>query len=284
MKDTITIICPLYNAENYIRELDRNIRKQKNVVLTEIRYIVTESTDQTEEILESQGISYEHIKREDFSHSLTREKAAMTCNTDIVVFITQDIIIQNENWLHELVKPIISGEAEASFARQLCKDNSIEKYTRELNYPSQSRIVSKSDIEQLGLNAFFFSDVSSAVRKDIFVELNGYDNKKMGFNEDMYFAHKLLMSGYRIKYCAESEVVHSHTFSFKQQFERYRLSGAFFKENTFMDQYGTNKAGGNMAKHVLKRAIGERNWKVILHFVPNMAARFLGMKVGRYFG
>lgn len=281
---TITIICPLYNAETYIYNLNENLVKQKNVNVSEIKYIVTESNDRTEELLKENHISYELVTREEFSHSLTREKAALSSHTDIVVFITQDIVVERDDWLYELTIPIITGESEASFSRQLCNNNSIEKYTREINYPKKSRVVSKEDIRQLGLNAFFFSDVSSAVRRDIFVKLNGYDHKKMGFNEDMYFAHKLLTNGYRIKYCAESEVVHSHVFDFRQQFDRYRLSGAFFKENTFMNQYGTTKAGGNLALYVLKRSFQDRNWKVILGFLPNMAARFLGMKVGRYFG
>lgn len=36
-----------------------------------------------------------------------------------------------------------------------------------------------------------------------------------------------------------------------------------------------------MAKYVFKRAIQDKNWSVLISFVPNMAARFIGMKVGR---
>lgn len=281
---TIAVICPLYNAEQNICNLNNFILGQKNVNISSIKFIVTKSGDRTEGILRQNEISYELIEREDFSHSLTREKAALSCICDIVVFITQDILVERDDWLYELTKPIIEGEAEACFSRQLCNNNCIEKYTREFNYKAESRIVSKEDIGRMGLNAFFFSDVSSAIRRDIFVGLKGYDHKDLGFNEDMYFAYKLLMHGFRIKYCAESEVIHSHNFTYKQQFERYRLSGAFFKENAFLDKYGSNQAGFALAKYVLKRALEDKNWKVIFDFIPNMAARFLGMKVGRYFG
>lgn len=280
-EQTVAIICPLYNASEYILELNKNILKQKKVNILEIKYLLTESKDNTEKILKENKIEYKKIKKEDFSHSLTREKAAFDTEADVVVFITQDIIIEKDNWLYELVNPIFKGEAEACFSRQICTNNSIEKYTREKNYPNVSRIVSKDDIEKLGLNTFFFSDASSAIKRDVFVKLNGYDNKNLPINEDMYIAHKLIQNGYKIKYCSESEVIHSHDFSFKEQYDRYKLTGKFFKQNSYLDNYGTTKSGGGLAKYVLKRALQDKNIKVLIKFVPNMAARYIGMKVGK---
>ena len=278
----VDIICPLYNAEKYLLSLHENILKQKNVNIAKIKELLTESKDNTEEILKKNKLKYDLIKKKDFSHSLVTEKAAFKSNADIVVFITQDIIIEKDNWLYELVNPIIMGEADACFSRQLCKDNSIEKYTREKNYPSESRIVSKKDIKKLGLNTFFFSDASSAIKKETFKKLNGYDNKDLPISEDMYIAYKLIQNGYKIKYCAESEVVHSHNFTLRQQYDRYKLTGKFFKQNSYLDKYGTTKSGGGLAKYILKRALQDKNIKVLIKFIPNMAARYIGMKVGKY--
>ena len=36
-----------------------------------------------------------------------------------------------------------------------------------------------------------------------------------------------------------------------------------------------------MAKYILKRAIEDKNWKVILKFIPNMASRIIGMQIGK---
>lgn len=279
----VDIICPLYNAEKYILELNQSLLNQKKVKISNIKYLLTESKDDSKKILKDNNLQYEIIKKENFSHSLVREKAAFDSKADIIVFITQDIIIEKENWLYELVSPIINGEADASFSRQIPKeDASIEKYTREKNYPNISRIVSKKDVKKLGLNTFFFSDASSAIKKDIFIKLHGYDNKDLPINEDMYIAYKLIQNGYKIKYCAESEVVHSHNFTLKQQYDRYKLTGRFFKQNSYLDNYGTNKSGGGLAKYVLKRAIQDKNIRVLVEFIPNMAARFIGMKVGKY--
>lgn len=277
----IDIICPLYNAEKDIEKLHKSLLKQKNVNINEIKYILTESKDATEEKLKDMNLQYKKIRREEFSHSQTREKEALKSEADILVFITQDIIIEKENWLYNLTKDIQEGKVDACYSRQLCNNNSIEKYTRESNYPEKSKIVSKEDVSKIGLKAFFFSDASSAIKKDTFVKLNGYDNKDFPTNEDMYIAYKLITNGYKIKYCADSEVIHSHKFTLKQQYKRYYDTGKFFKQNDYLNNYKVNKAGGSLAVYILKRAFKDKNWKVLVQFVPNMCARFIGMKMGK---
>ena len=183
--------------------------------------------------------------------------------------------------LNTLTKDIENGQVDACYSRQLCDNNTIEKYTRECNYPAKSKIVSKDDINKLGLKTFFFSDASSAIKRETFVKLNGYDHKKLVINEDMYIAYKLITNGYKIKYCADSEIVHSHIFTLKQYYNRYKDTGKFFKENDYLNNYRVNQAGGNMAKYILKRAIQDKNWGVLVKYIPNMAARFIGMKVGK---
>lgn len=277
----IDIICPLYNAEKDIEGLHKSLLKQKNVKVNEIKYVLTESKDNTEEKLKKLNINFKKIKKEEFSHGLTRENEAFDSKADILVFITQDVKIVRDDWLYNLTKDIANGEVDACYSRQLCDNNTIEKYTRECNYPENSKIVTKDDIEKLGLKTFFFSDAASAIKRETFVKLNGYDHKKLIINEDMYIAYKLITNGYKIKYCADSEVIHSHIFTLKQYYDRYKDTGKFFKENSYLNNYKVNQAGGSMAKYVLKRAWQDKNWSVLIRFVPNMAARFIGMKVGR---
>ena len=278
----VDIICPLYEAKSYLRDLHASFLMQEDVDLHEIRYVLTRSSDHTEDILKELGhCTYHVIEKEDFSHSLTREKEAFASKADILVFVTQDIRIRDTHWLCHLIEPLIEKEAEASFSRQICDEDCIEKYVREKNYPAESRVVSREDIPALGLNTFFFSDASSAVLRDVFVSLNGYDQKDFMMNEDMYLAHKLINAGYRIKYCADSVVLHYHKQSLGALYSRYRATGEFFKENPYLNEYGTNESGASLVFHVLKRAWKEGNGKVLLEWLPNMAARYLGMKAGQ---
>lgn len=104
----------------------------------------------------------------------------------------------------------------------------------------------------------------------------------MPISEDMYIAYKLITNGYKIKYCADSEVVHSHKFTLKQYYHRYKDTGKFFRENQYLNNYKVNKAGGSLAFYILKRALQDKNFKVLFYYIPNMAVRFIGMKVGKY--
>lgn len=277
---TVDVICPLYNAEKFIINLNNSIISQENVQINEIKYILTESNDNSEEVLKNNNINYEKIKKSEFSHSLTRERAALKSKADIIVFISQDIEIKRKDWLYNLVKDI-DGSVVAAYSRQLTKYNGIEKYTREKNYSNKSRVISNDDIKELGLKTFFFSDASSAIKTSVFKDLNGYDQKDLPINEDMYFAYKLITNGYKIKYCADSEIYHSHKFTLKQLYNRYKLTGQFMKENSYLDKYGTSNSGLELAKYILQRSIQDMNFKAIIRWLPDMGARYLGMKVGK---
>ncbi len=277
----VEIICPIYNGKDYIEALDKSLKRQKNVEIDKISYILTESTDGSIDILKKIGATYTTVEKKDFSHSLTREQVAMKSNSEILVFITMDIDIRADDWLEKLVDPIVKGETAAAFSRQLTKYDNIEKYTREKNYPEESYIVDESSLETMGMRAFFFSDASSSIKTEVFKKLNGYDGKRLPTNEDQYIAYKMITNGYKIKYCADSVVYHSHNFTLKQMYKRYYDTGVFFKQENYLDKYGTNKTGGGLAKYILKRAIEEKNGKVLLRFIPDMTARFVGMKMGK---
>ena len=280
-KQTVEIICPLYNAIEYIENLHKSFLLQKKVKIKKINYILTDSVDETEKYLISNNIKFKKIEKSEFSHSLVREKAAFSSSADIIVFVTQDVVIKDDLWLYNLVKYIDHENIVATYSRQKNKYENIEKYTRESNYPSKSKVVSKRDIRNLGLKTFFFSDASSAISTKIFKELNGYDQKNLPINEDMYFAYKVIMNGYKIKYCADSVVYHSHNFTLKQIYDRYKLTGKFFKQNSYLDKYGTNNSGANLAKYILKRIVQDHNYKLLMRYPFDMAARFIGMKVGK---
>ncbi len=277
----ISIICPLYNAEKYIVNLDNSIKIQKAVELISIKYILTESNDNTESILKQLNASYKKVPREKFSHSIVREQAAFEAEGDIIVFITQDVIIKDDMWLHKLVSPIICGEVDAAFSRQICDNNSIEKYIREKNYPKESRVMTSADIERLGLITFFFSDVSSAIRRDVFIKMSGYDGKNLITNEDMYISYKMITNGYNVKYCSDSVVVHSHDFTLMQLLRRYFDTGVFLKQNSYLLNFKVNKGGMDLLKYSLKHALKEKNIKVLINLIPNFAARFIGSALGK---
>lgn len=281
-KTKIEIICPLYNAEKMIIDLNDSIKKQKNVNIVKITYILTESADKTEDILKKRKINYKKIKKSSFSHSKTREKCALNSKADILVFITQDIKIKKENWLKELIEPIVNNEAEATYSRQICDNNkSIEKYIRDYNYPTKEIVKTKDTITNEGLKTFFFSDASSAIKTSIFKQLGGYDGKDLPTNEDMYIAYKIIQNGYRIKYCPKSEVIHFHNLNSRELYKRYYLIGQFFKQNSYLNEYKISKSGYLLAITIFQKAIKNRDLKNIFIIPINMLVRYVGQRRGK---
>ena len=279
---SVTVICPLYKSREYINSLHNSLLMQEDVDLKVVKYILTETGDGVDKIVrEMDKAELTVISIDEFSHSLTRERAAMESNSDILVFITQDIIIKDKKWLSKLCKPIYEGKCEAAFSRQICDNQSIEKYTRVNNYPKESRIVSKDDVERLGIMTFFFSDAASAVKTDVYKKLNGYDGKDLLTNEDMYLAYKLINNGYRIMYNADAEVIHSHDYKFMQLFKRYFDQGAFLSDNAYLTQYGANGSALKLLKVVAVESLKDKNFKAFFNIIPNFAARFLGNQAGK---
>ena len=279
---SVTVICPLYKSREYINSLHTSLLMQEDVDLKVVKYILTETGDGVDKIVrEMDKVELTVISIDEFSHSLTRERAAMESNSDILVFITQDIIIKDKKWLSKLCKPIYEGKCEAAFSRQICDNQSIEKYTRVNNYPKESRIVSKDDVERLGIMTFFFSDAASAVKTDVYKKLNGYDGKDLLTNEDMYLAYKLINNGYRIMYNADAEVIHSHDYKFMQLFKRYFDQGAFLSDNAYLTQYGANGSALKLLKVVAVESLKDKNFKAFFNIIPNFAARFLGNQAGK---
>ena len=279
---SIAIICPLYKASQYIDGLHASLISQEGVEIKEIKYLLTNTGDDTEGKLKKlDKCKYEVLTPMEFSHSLTREKAALSSDADIFVFITQDIIIEDKKWLYKLTKPIYENKCEAAFSRQICDNESIEKYTRMRNYPEQSRVVSKVDIDRLGIMTFFFSDAASAVKASVYKELKAYDAKDLLTNEDMYLSHKLINNNYRIMYNAEAVVIHAHDYKFNQLFKRYFDQGVFLKDNDYLLQYKANDSALSLLKFVVAESLKDKNFKAFFNIIPNFAARFLGNKFGQ---
>lgn len=59
-----------------------------------------------------------------------------------------------------------------------------------------------------------------------------------------------------------------------------KLTGKFFKENSFINNFGTTSSGGGMAKYVLKRILKVKEFDLLIRYPFDMAARFIGMRVG----
>lgn len=173
------------------------------------------------------NLEVHHLTKEEFDHGDTRNRGMRFSRADIVVFMTDDAVPADEYLIQELVKAFEQrgpeGEAVImAYARQLSdKDCPLaERYTRTFNYPEESCVKTRADLERLGIKTFFASNVCCAYDREKFWFQGGFISRTI-FNEDMIFAGKaLLQDDYAVAYAAEARVIHSHNYSCRQQFKR----------------------------------------------------------------
>ena len=195
--------------------------------------------------------------------------------------ISQDVKIISNDVFYNLVKDIENGHSVYNYARQVCTNKSIEKYIREKNYPDKSYFVSKEDVSKMQLMAFFASDACSAYDRNVFLKIGGYNNYDIMMGEDMLYSKIVLDNGYKKKYCADAIVEHSHKYTLKQLYKRYYDTGFFYSKVKIFNEYKSTDSGLKLALYVLKEAIMHFDIPVLLRWLPDMMARYLGMKKGR---
>lgn len=278
-KIKISIICPIYNGERYLEKLTKRIREQEGNFKIELIALVSISKDNSLE--ETRKYFDKVIEVQKFNHAKTRHEGALKSTGDILVFITQDILPYDNQWLKNLIEPL-KENIVASFSRQIAyKEHSeIEKIIRDINYPNKDRVCNKENKKINGRKNIFYSDASSAIIKDRYFEVGGYDIE-VPTNEDVYLANKIIENGYSFIYASQSRIWHSHQLSLKESYKRYKEIGKF--EKLFADQIDFSKTeseGKNLLKYLIKELIKRKKIKELIYLPFDIGVRWLGYKKG----
>lgn len=281
----VDVVSPIYENYDDVSYLYESLKKQKNIILKNVVFPLTigdkEKTDKLRQFIKDNNIVSFEVEKKDFVHSLTRQKAIEEyCKSKCIVMVSQDVKIKDENALYNLVKSIDKDETVHNYGRQICTNHSIERYVRKKNYPDYSWVDSKETIKK-DIKPFFSSDAFSAYNRDVFIKLGGYNGYKVMMSEDMLYVYFALMAGYKKGYVSEAVVEHSHKYTIKQLYRRYYANGEFFRDVKLFDKYSTSGGGLKLALYVLGQSLIHFNIPALIRWLPDMAARYIGMKKGR---
>lgn len=202
---------------------------------------------------------------------------------DLVLCMTQDAMPADETLIEELVKPFDDPEVWAAYARQLPNEDcrEVEKYTRSFNYPEQSMVKTKEDLDRLGIKTFFCSNVCAAWRREKYLVLGGFVKHTI-FNEDMILAGTMIKQGGKIAYCAKAKVIHSHNYSAFQQFHRnFDLA---VSQTMYPEVFGgirSESEGIKLVKKSLSYCIKIGKPWLMIQVVTQSAGKLLGYKMGQ---
>jgi rhamnosyltransferase len=276
----VSVIIPTRNAEGYIHKLITSLKRQ--TISPEIIVIDSSSTDRTVSIADSLGAKTRIIVRGFFDHGGTRNLAVQHARGDVLLFLTQDALPANEYLIEHLISPLGEPDIPASYGRHIPGPDvkPTERFSRLFNYPEEPFINTKDNISIWGIKTFFFSNVCSAIRRKEFEEIGGF-TEKMIMNEDMLFANRLIMKGYKIAYVPEAMVIHSHNYSWLQQFKRYFDIGVFLRmnarsiKNSKMVDTGTRFLIEEISYLIKTRAL---MW--LPYLLVEAISKYLGYKLG----
>lgn len=282
----VDIVVPVYKKLEEIKKFFSMLPTQEGVKINKIVTPFTlcgndEFDNQIREVLKENNAVWFEMDQTEFSHSMTREKAIRDfCECEIVVLMSQDVVLCKKNSIYNLVKNI-NDEVVYVYGKQICTNNTIEKYIRAKNYGVENIIIDASMVEKMQLMAFFASDAFSALNRDIFIKLNGYQGYEVMMNEDQLYSKIIIDGGYKKMYVADAVVEHSHKYKLKQLYHRYYQTGQFYKQVKIFDDYKSTDSGFALALYILKEALKHLDIPVLLRWLPDMAARYLGMRKGR---
>ncbi|MGB2895519.1 MAG: glycosyltransferase [Anaerolineales bacterium] len=276
-----SIIIPTLNAASMLAPLISMLREQSQKP-HEIIVVDSSSDDGTADLAQRMACVVDVIPKEVFDHGGTRNRGAQLADGEVLVFLTQDALPVNLDFLQNLLAPIHGGVANAVTARQIPypQASPLETFDRMTNYPSENNVRHYSDVETIGVMAYFFSNAASAIDRSTFEVVGGFPEDLI-VNEDMLFCARLLKAGYCVAYQADALIYHSHTYNFQELFQR------FFDIGVFFTQAGDELRGGRLGSRGLRFAIGQLGylarsgaWRWLPHSVLSSLIKAVAFQIG----
>ena len=221
----------------------------KNQTLLPRRILVLDScsTDGFVEHFSEIGAEFYFVPDGEFDHGGTRRLGAeLLQGVDVVIFLTQDAIPSDSEAFGELIKKFENPTVGIAFGRQLPREKAtpLEAHARLFNYPPESNVKSLRDVSSLGIKSAFASNSFAAYRQTALSDVGSFP-KSCIVSEDTYVAGKMLLKGWKIAYCSEAKVYHSHNYSLKNECRRYFDIGVFHsREPWVMERFGSAEGEG----------------------------------------
>lgn len=283
-KYIVDVVIPTYKPDERIWKLLERLDKQTYVINKTIIINTDESCIDTVRIAAMKNVEIHHIDLEEFDHGTSRNYGITFSNADIIVFMTQDAIPDNKYMIEELVKPFKDEDVYVTYGRQLPMQNCafIEAYTRQFNYPETDIVKTKESIKSMGIKTYFSSDVCAAYRREKQIELGGFP--RTIFNEDSIFAAQVINNDKKVYYVSKARVLHSHNYTYMQQFRRNFDIGVSHKD--FEEVFGMVKSedeGIKLVKQTVKYLISMGKWYLIPDMLIRSGFKFIGYRMGKQY-
>jgi rhamnosyltransferase len=281
----ISVVVPVKNSGELLPRLLDAVAAQDADDEVEVICIDSGSTDGTPERARSRGALVHSISSFEFNHGGTRNLGFELSRGEIVVYTVDDVIPVGHDWLRSLTRPIRDdSEIAGTYSRQVARNSAppYQAYYIDYRYGPEPRVQSASGHGDLSLSNVLFSNVSSAIRRDV-LSVNPFASDIV-IAEDLEWASRVMLAGHKLAYVPESVVKHSHDYSLRDALKRYFDQGAA-ADRSFLasDRSKAGSVTGEGMRFVRDEMgwlwrEGNRRW--IPEAFAHELARFAGYKLG----
>jgi rhamnosyltransferase len=282
-KNKAALVVPCLNAgklwKNWIEAFNKQTYKPEFLLV-----IDSSSEDRTAELALENGFEVNTISRSEFNHGGTRQLGVeFFPEREFIIFLTQDAILANPRSLEYLMAQFEDPDVGMAYGRQIphLGATPIAAHARYFNYPSESRQKSTSDIPELGIKTAFCSNSFAAYRYQTLQRCGGFPSHTI-FGEDTYIASKMLIQGWKIAYCSEAAVYHSHNYTIMEETKRYFDIGALHStEPWILEVFGNaNREGLKFVGSEFRFCL-PRYFYLIPVIMIRAITKLLGYKLGQ---
>lgn len=280
----VTVVVPTYNGGVLWKKAACLLAEQSPLPFR-VKVIDSSSRDDTCETAQHFHFEVEQIDQKDFDHGGTRSYALEDIDTEFVVFLTQDALLEGADAIANLVS-VFAKEPDVvcAYGRQLPhRDaNPLAQHARYNSYKSDGYVTAIGELFPAGFRKAFLSNSFAAYRVDFLRSIGGFP-KHLILGEDSYVAAKALVAHKKVAYVAEAAVRHSHNYSVLQEFQRYFDIGVFHSTQSWMIK-SLGSVEGEGVKFALDQLryvcrLKQYHW-VVISACASMA-KFIGYKLGK---
>ncbi len=284
----VDVIVPVYKPDD---KLDRLIGKllAQTVRPDNIYLMVTLSGDESaddeliERLIKLDSVTVTTLPKRVFDHGATRNKGASLSGAEYIVFMTQDAVPEDDDLIRNLLSAFDDESIASAYARQLAdeKTDPVESVTRHINYPEQSYVKSKEDLQTLGIKTYLCSNVCAMYKKNIFDRLGGFVRHTI-FNEDSIYAASVIENGYGIAYVADAKVVHSHRYTNMQYLRRnFDLAVSHRKFEKVFGKVRSESEGVRLVKKSAADLVRDGRWYLLPELLIKSGFKYVGYFLGK---
>jgi rhamnosyltransferase len=221
-----TVVIPVYNGiKDHLEETMAAVFSQVAHWDFEVLVIDSGSTDGSVNLLQRFAETHHKLRlvqipNSEFSHGGTRQWAAQNSNGEYVVYLSQDAVPANDNWLVNMISAFASSKNVGGvIGRQIPRPNSFPLQKAEINQvfdvQGSSSDYTTYDRHSRGQGvARFYSDVCSAAPRRILTGPVPY--RDVPYAEDQAFGNDLVDAGYEKVYARNAAVIHSNDISLRE--------------------------------------------------------------------